>query len=116
MEIADLNAMNRVRDRVHEMALDKGWYGTGPRNVGEQLMLVTSELAEALEELRDGHEPTAIRYDPTTHKPEGFPIEIADAVIRLLDLAGSLEIDIGHAIAVKHSYNGGRPRKHGKKF
>ena len=48
-------------------------------------------------------------------KMEGVPSELADIVIRVLDLAEYYGIDMGEAIAQKHAYNLTRPYKHGGK-
>lgn len=48
-------------------------------------------------------------------KPEGIAIELADAVIRILDYCGHVGIDIEKAIEIKHEYNKTRPYKHGGK-
>lgn len=109
----------RIRDaqhEVHQLAREKGWHDDGQRNIGEQLALVHSEISEALEEIRAGRNPQLWLMSPTG-KPEGFPIELADAVIRILDLCGSLDIDLEGAIREKHEYNKTRPHRHGgKKF
>ena len=64
------------------------------------VLLTISEICEAHEELRDGHDPQyryyAVHIDPTSNglrKPEGFPVEIADAIIRLLDLGAKFDVD-----------------------
>ena len=86
-------------------------------HVTEKLMLVVSELAEALEELRTGNEVRLVYFKPDRPtKPEGFSMEIADALIRLLQLCAALEIDIDKAVALKNQYNITRPFKHGKQF
>ena len=54
--------------------------------------------------------------DKPTLKPEGFLIELADAVIRIGDLAFLLGGDLQAAVDEKHEYNRTRPYKHGKKF
>lgn len=89
-------------------------YSGGQPNINEKLMLIVSELSEAMEELRSGCSPNETRTN--IGKPEGFPIELADAVIRIADLCGLLGIDLEHAIAIKHAFNTTRPRKHGKAF
>lgn len=48
-------------------------------------------------------------------KPEGIPSELADIVIRVLDIADHYGIDLQQAILDKHSYNVTRPYKHGGK-
>ncbi len=49
-------------------------------------------------------------------KPIGLPIEIADVVIRCLDLAGGLGIDLEEIIAEKVAFNRGRKHRHGGKL
>jgi NTP pyrophosphatase (non-canonical NTP hydrolase) len=89
--------------------------GTVP--VAEKLCLIHSELSEALEAHRD---PKAmamglLHFAPNG-KPEGVAAELADVVIRVLDLAESLNIDLHHAITAKCYYNETRPHKHGKSY
>jgi NTP pyrophosphatase (non-canonical NTP hydrolase) len=100
-------------------AKNKGFHDVA-MNIPEKLMLVVSELSEALEELREGHPVHAVDYcqDDIAHgqPPLGFPIELADAVIRIADLCGALGIDLEAAIRMKHEFNLKRPRKHGKVF
>ena len=49
-------------------------------------------------------------------KPEGIPIELADAIIRICDTCGQYGIDLDRAIRLKMEYNKTRPYKHGKKI
>jgi len=86
-------------------------------NVHEKLLLAVSEIVEAQEELRDGRFPNEFYYDPEGNgKPCGFGVEIADAIIRLLDIAYGFGIDIEHMIETKLQYNKTRPTKHGRQF
>lgn len=110
--------IRRMCKEAHQTAVEKGWWDN-PRSVPELLCLVHSELSEALEDHRkdplldktidfvygDGEEP----------KPVGFPIEIADAFIRLGDLCEYYGIDIEAAIKIKMAYNKTRPHRHGGK-
>lgn len=101
----------------HALARQKGFWDsdTDSPNVPEKLCLIHSEISEALEELRDGSLIQGYHL-ATSGKPEGFGIELADAVIRIADLCGALGIDLEQAISVKHAYNKSRPQKHGKAF
>ena len=104
--------LNEYRDLCHAMARSKGWYdGNGERNIGEQLMLVVTEVAEAMEDLRVG--AMTLTYD-SNGKPCGFPVEVADVMIRLFDLAGYLQIDLEGAVDEKIAFNETRPIRHGK--
>lgn len=82
--------------------------------VSAKLLLAVGELIEAQEELRAGHSYAEV-YEKDD-KPEGFAVEIADAIYRLLHLAAALGIDIGLVLLQKHEYNLTRPHKHGKQF
>jgi NTP pyrophosphatase (non-canonical NTP hydrolase) len=82
----------------------------------EHIALIHSELSECLEEFRAGHEATEIYYRESDQKPEGVPIELADAVIRCFDMAYVFGIDLEAAIKEKHAFNKTRPYLHGKEF
>ncbi len=84
----------------HEIARSKGFWDK-ERNVGEALMLIVTELAEAMEAHRKKDD-------------ENFKEELADTFIRLFDLCGGLEIDIQAEINKKSEKNKARPYMHGK--
>lgn len=127
--------LNKLRDEVHQNAVAHGWWEK-EREFGTLTMLMVTELAEAMEEWRNGHKPTETYYscgkdydcglyEPggennecygcPKHKPEGIPVELADCIIRILDYCGKYRIDIEEAIKIKHEYNKSRPYKHGGK-
>lgn len=80
--------------------------------IPEKLCLVHSEVSEALEDYRDGTMITVVNNDG---KPEGFPSELADILIRILDLCGALGIDLETEVKIKMAYNATRPYRHGGK-
>lgn len=109
-EIADLQREIWECNEVHGFHED-----FGPHSMVEKLALVTCEVAEAIEEWRDGRGATEIYYNTGKEgKPEGVPIELADIVIRTLGLAEMYGIDLTAAIALKVEFNWSRPYKHGK--
>ena len=101
---------------AHKMAVEHGFWTSfkDTSKIPEKLMLVVSELSEALEEYRAGGSISDVRLEDGTKKPIGFATEIADAVIRLADLAGEYGIDLEDVIRTKMEFNKTRPFKHGK--
>ena len=147
--------LNELAKECHEIAVEKGFYGNGyctscmkynncnseyredsgccdlfeikNRNIPELIMLVVTELSEAVEAHREGifcdiGMIDVIRmgdnkiYCFEEVIKDTFEIEIADAFIRLLDLCGYLNIDIEKHIEAKIEYNKTRGYKHGKRY
>ena len=81
-------------EKIHKNAVDHGWWAS-PRPFGEVCALIHSELSEALEAYRDGKPEFYREPEGDPHgKPEGTAVELADAVIRILDYAGAARLDI----------------------
>jgi NTP pyrophosphatase (non-canonical NTP hydrolase) len=80
--------------------------------------MIHSEVSEATEDLRiarSDFDLTAAKLGDADDKPSGFAIELADALIRILDLAEWLGIDIEDVVAEKMIYNARRSHRHGDK-
>lgn len=101
---------------IHEWANRKGWWKEGieARSKGDVFSNFHSEISEAWEEYRNGHAMTEI-YEKEG-KPEGVPIELADALIRIMDFAEAYGIDLDSSIEQKMAYNEKRPYRHGGKL
>lgn len=99
---------------MHDLAREKGWWDE-PRSLSDILLNIQSEIIEAWEEVRSNLRALDEVYLAEDGKPEGFPIELADAVIRIFDLCGAIGIDLHGAIRAKHEYNKTRPHRHGGK-
>jgi hypothetical protein len=100
-----------IQNAVHTNAKEHGWWEE-ERNDGELIALMHSELSECLEALRKGDH--ADEHCPDFTNAE---IELADVIIRIMDMAERRGYRIGKAVIAKHKYNRTRPFKHGgKKF
>lgn len=104
----DRMTLSEIQANIHEWAKEKGWWDTD-RNFGEMLALMHSEISESLEAWRKNEAPVWT----DGNKPEGFLLELADAVIRILDTCENFGYDLGQLIKIKMEYNETRPYRHG---
>ncbi len=79
----------------------------------EALALIMTEAAEAIESVRKNLNWSEDKDQHLPHRTN-LETELADIMIRCLDLAGGLNIDIGQVILEKLEYNSTRPYLHGK--
>lgn len=114
--------ITELQQKIHEWANRKGWWEDSPKKtrhkdwtfLASKLALVHSEISEALEELREGN--IRVYYAENSPKPEGLGVELADAIIRILDFAEAMDIDLEFLVQAKMKYNETREHKHGKLF
>ena len=123
--------LTELSQRIHAGNVERGFY-EHPATFPDRCMLIVSEIAEAVEAHRNGRTTEHGDVDQACRMAalEMAPVvgffkdkvkdtvedEIADAIIRLLDLSGYMNIDIDAHVAAKLSYNATRGIRHGKAY
>ena len=116
--IADMEIeqhISALSHKCHKASLDAGWWEDWSviadetlrekiqmLEIASKLCLVHSEISEALE----GHRKQ-LADDKLPHR-RMLEVELADALIRIFDIAGRLELKLGDALAEKLRFNAQR--------
>jgi len=103
--------LDEMAAEIYQNNKEKGFWDDGGKTFDQAMLLVMSEIIEAYEAIRNGDVP-----DDKLPQYRGQDVELADAIIRLLDWCGAHDIPIGEIVNAKLEYNKTRPYKHGKKF
>lgn len=131
-----------LRHAVAINNFEKGWRApdSEPREIGTLIALLHSEVTEAFESYRNGERPLWYEYpngvtsdsnwrlpcdevligdsrpdEFVLGKPQGIASELADVLIRLLDMADEHSIPLVEAVLQKHAFNQTRAHRHGGK-
>ena len=121
--------INELSNAVLETAKKNGFYDN-ERNIAEMLCLIHSEVSEALECDRKGRYATSDASLTLLHEKDAdifkavfedqvkdtFEDELADVMIRVMDLAAHKGVNLEMHIALKMRYNSMREYKHGKRY
>ena len=115
-------AFNEMSERVYQNAISKGFKdGITKTPVAELIANIHGETSELWEAYRNSQlnspcdkaeEMKAANVEPLTCAEE----EIADIIIRALDTARDIGIDVGRAVLTKAAFNATRSTRHGGKL
>lgn len=119
---------NDLSKEIHQGNVERGFYDT-KRPLSEVLVLIHAEISEAVEADRKEKFTKTVNWKELMELPDEefkaqfqdkvkdtYEDEIADTMIRLLDLIGWQNLDIDNHMAAKLRYNSLRPYRHGKKY
>jgi len=123
--------ISELVEKAYANAKEKGFHDK-EQSVGEILMLIVSELSEALEAHRSGKVLSNLEFTQINgvivedifssnnsfekYIKDTFEDELADVVIRVADLCGHMGIDLQRHIELKMEFNKSRERLHGKAY
>lgn len=122
-DVAETNRANGWHDRF--LSVKAADPTAAVEHIIVKLALIGTEAAEAIEDVRDRgvgaltepliHTRPANWREGDSRKPDGVAAELADVVIRALDTAAMLGIDLEVVVREKLAYNATRGRHHGGK-
>lgn len=105
-------AFNELAITIFDNATKKGFREPGKEpSIERMLLLAHSEISEAVEALRHDNPP-----DDKIPEFSGLEAELADCIIRIMDIAIANNLKVAEAIIAKIAYNKTRLYKHGKQF
>ena len=122
--------INELAKEVHENAKNHGFFDT-EKNIGEMLALIHSEVSEALEcdrkdkyfnrlqlPLRNYEKLPDLTFQVqfANDVKDTFEDELADIMIRVMDLAAFKGVNLEQHIKAKMRFNALREHMHGKKY
>lgn len=110
-----LNGWDYIQKKCHELSKKNGFWPpmeeiAKPYEKLAKLALIQSEISECLEAARSNEEV----MDKHLVDMPAEAVELADAVIRIMDYAEAYDLPVADAILDKHEFNSSRPYKHGK--
>ena len=105
------NGLNELRDNAYITALEKGWWEQD-KTFGDVLALIHSEVSEVLEAHRKNFVYIMDKHPIVSDEVQE---ELADIIIRVLDVCGKANVNIGRAVYDKMVKNEKRLYRHGGK-
>lgn len=123
MPIVDYSrAINDLAEDISDLNEQKGFWDAEAFGdialVPTKLALISSEVTEALDVHRKEYDDDveSLTTLMTPMQEDDFTEEMADVIIRVLDVCGYYDLDIGTAIIDKIEKNRFRPHKHSKRY
>jgi NTP pyrophosphatase (non-canonical NTP hydrolase) len=108
--------MKELQKEIYRINAENGWHEDDPKMLTKERFLgfisnCHSEISEAFEEVKNNRGELYMNGE----KPEGLYVELADAVIYIMDFCEARGVDIGGIIEKKINFNATRGYRHGNK-
>ena len=111
-----MKTLNEIADAVYDNARQKGFHPV-EQTRDQFIEAMCNNLHDEVSELHDAWRNGKIdEACPKEVELTNLEEELADVVIRALDDARHLGVDILKAVLLKHGYNKTRPFRHGNKL
>lgn len=111
------NALNELAAMVEDNAVAHGFRPAGRCDDGAAIATFVANEHGEVSELWEAYRAGALHMQCDKDAPLTCGAEeLADIIIRALDTARAIGVDIGRAVLTKHAYNVTRPYKHGGKL
>ena len=121
----EVDSLDAIKTRVHALAKEKGWHEDTTETRGQFIERTCNNLHNEVSELHEAYRNGQLDApcDKAVKMREAgiVPItcleeELADIIIRVLDSAARLNVDIATAVERKHAFNATRAYRHGGKL
>lgn len=107
--------LNELAAELHAIAASKGWHDPPP-SMSDFAANIHGEVSELFEAYRaDGLAWPCDKAEKMSEPLTCLEEEVADILIRTLDMAAALGVDVDRAVRVKTAFNRGRGYRHGNK-
>jgi hypothetical protein len=110
--MSNKKSLNDLAKEIWDICEEKGW--NQDLILGNMVANLHTEISEAWEHIRAGNDPGDMWYDDNC-KPDGFGIELADEIIRILHIAKMYNLNMDKLVKIKMDFNKTRPYRHGNK-
>lgn len=119
-EVDKFGALNSLAKQVFEAAREKGWhpddYADTQEKIDDYMPRACANITGEVSELWEAYRRAKLNeWCDKNINLTCLEEECADIVIRALDTAAKLSVNIGNAVEAKLAYNATRPFRHGNR-